>query len=56
MIVITEDKLYNMKDKKVQRDIDLDKVGGISRNVLGKTMEFTVHVPSEYDYRFNTER
>ena len=55
-LVITPEALYNLKDKKSQRDIDLSKIGGISRNVLGKTLEFTVHVPSEYDYRFNSER
>lgn len=54
--MVTCEKVYNLKDKKVQRFIDLDKIGGISRNVLGKALEFTIHVPSEYDYRFNTEK
>lgn len=53
---MTEDKLYNIKGKKVQREIAIKNIGGISRNVVGKVMEFTVHVPSEYDYRYNSEK
>ena len=56
ILVITADKLYNVKGKKVQREIAIKNIGGISRNVVGKTAEFTVHVPSEYDYRYNTEK
>jgi hypothetical protein len=52
LLIITEGKIFNVHKGKVKREISIDKLGGISRNSQGKKPEFTLHVPSEYDYRF----
>lgn len=45
-----------MDGKKVKRTIAISKLGGFSQNVIGKKKEFTLHVPDEYDYRFNYDK
>ena len=45
-----------IKGKKAQRIIEVKNIGGVSINVNQKVKEFTIHVPSEYDYRFNSEK
>ena len=45
-----------MSKTTVKRQIELSALGGISRNTLGAKNEFTIHVPSEYDYRFDSAK
>jgi hypothetical protein len=41
----------------MKRAIPISKIGGISKTTQeGAREEFTVHVPSEYDYRYISER
>lgn len=56
-LVITNVALYNIHKKEVKRTIFIKDIGGITKTVPpSKAKEFTVHVPSTYDYRFITER
>ena len=55
-IVITTCKIYNIKTNKVQRQICLTRLAGISKALLGSKTEFTVHVKDGHDYRYMTER
>lgn len=57
-LAITSEKVYNFDGSKQKRAIPIDLIGGISRNMQGtkKREEFTIHVPSQYDYRFNSEK
>jgi len=54
--VITDEKIYNLKKTKVKRAILISKLGGITKTLLNGKPEFVVHIPSEYDYRFISER
>ena len=56
MLIITAEKVYNLKKTKVKRAIAITKLGGISKSVVGNRNEFTFHVPSEYDDRFLSDR
>lgn len=57
-LVITDKALYNIHKKKIKRVIHISDVGGITKTVppSKNAQEFTVHVPSTYDYRFETTR
>ena len=55
-IVITNEKIYNLKKLKVKRAIPIAKLGGISKTTQGTRSEFTLHIPSEYDYRFLSDK
>jgi len=39
---------------KIRRKIDISKIKAITISRLG--YEFVVHVPSEYDYRYSSEK
>jgi len=54
ILVITTEKIYNIKKTKAKRKIRIADLGGISKTLKG--VEFTLHVPSAYDYRFLSER
>ena len=55
--VLTDIALYNIHKKEIKRKILLEDIGGITRTVPpSKALEFTVHVPIAYDYRFNSHR
>ena len=56
IIVITTCKLYNIKKTKVQRQILIKDLAGISKALLGTKAEFTVHVKNNYDYRYLSEK
>ena len=58
MIAITNNAIINIHKKKIKRVIAINDIGGISKTVPPSrcTTEFTIHVPSSYDYRFNTEK
>lgn len=55
--IITTERVYNLKKNKIKRFIPIHKIGGMSKTLaVGGRGEFTIHVPSEYDYRFVSER
>ena len=56
IIAITTEYIYNVKKTKVKRKIAIDSLGGISKTLQGTRIEFTLHVPKEYDYRFLSEK
>ena len=58
MLVITDKGVYNLHRKKIKRKIELREVGGISKTVPPSRCitEFTIHVPSSYDYRFSSTK
>lgn len=57
MLVVTTDRIYNFKKNKVKRFININKLGGVSKSIgSGFKNEFTIHVPTEYDYRFICDR
>lgn len=56
VFVITTESIYNIKKDKVKRCIKIINLGGLSKTLLGAKTEFTIHVPSEYDYRFVSDR
>lgn len=54
-LVITNVALYNIHKATIKRQILIKDIGGLSKTVPpSKTLEFAVHVPSKYDYRFMT--
>jgi hypothetical protein len=56
ILVITNEKIYNIKKTKAKRKIRIADLGGISKALKGERIEFTLHVPSAYDYRFLSDR
>jgi len=50
--LITNEKIYNIKKTKVKRSITINSLSGITKNLQGSKKEFTLHVNTEYDYRF----
>jgi hypothetical protein len=56
ILAITNEKIYNIKKQKVKRMILIHKVGGITKTLISGKTEFIIHVPSEYDYRFVSDR
>lgn len=56
-LAITNVAIYNVHKKECKRRIPLSDFGGITKTVHpSKANEFTVHVPSSYDYRFSSAR
>jgi len=56
-LVITKTAIYNVHSKKVKRCIQIKDLDGLSKITDPKGLkEFAVHVPSAYDYRFETEK
>lgn len=56
-LVITQEAIYNVHNKKVKRRIFIKDLDGISKTTFAKAKnEFTVHVPREYDYRFESDK
>ncbi|CAG9318196.1 unnamed protein product [Blepharisma stoltei] len=51
-VAITSTGVLNLKNKKIQRRIELTSIGGITRSRNGE--EFILHCPNEYDYRFSS--
>jgi hypothetical protein len=56
VLVITTESIYNIKKVKVKRRIKIADLGGVSKALLGSKVEFTIHVPKQYDYRFLSEK
>jgi len=56
-LVITNQAVYNVHKKEIKRQIQIKEIGGLTRTVApSKSEEFTIHVPSSYDYRFSSAR
>ena len=60
ILIITTLKLYNFRErggkKQLKRVIPIGAIGGISKSLAKKSKEFVIHVPEQYDYRYQTER
>ena len=56
IIVVTTEFIYNIKKNKPKRKIPISLLGGVSKTVGANKTEFTIHVPTQYDYRFLSER
>eukprot|EP00826_Nyctotherus_ovalis_P007529 TRINITY_DN1189_c0_g1_i4.p1 TRINITY_DN1189_c0_g1~~TRINITY_DN1189_c0_g1_i4.p1 ORF type:complete len:530 (+),score=174.62 TRINITY_DN1189_c0_g1_i4:155-1744(+) len=56
IIVITSKFVYNMKGKNIKRKISLAEVTATTQSRHPESQEFIIHVPSEYDYRYSSER
>ena len=55
--VVTEQAIYNIHSKQIKRKILVKDIGGLSKTVPpSKALEFVVHVPIAYDYRFTSTR
>jgi tRNA A-37 threonylcarbamoyl transferase component Bud32 len=53
-LILTSMHVYNFKKKKVRRKIDITDIGAVI--LSEKTLsEFVLHVPKEYDYRYNCD-
>jgi hypothetical protein len=57
-LCITEGKIYNINKNIIKREILIKNLSGISKNAINakKKSEFTLHVNTEYDYRFVSEK
>ena len=65
-LLITDQKLYNFKKRSktfaslpctaLKRAILLSKISGVTKSLFEGSKEFVIHVPSEYDYRFSSDR
>lgn len=51
-MLITNEGLYNIYGKNIKRKIRLEMIYGVT--VSRKSTEFVIHIPDEYDYRFNS--
>ena len=58
MIAITNNAIFKIHREKIKRVITINDIGGISKTVPPSrySVNFTVHVPLSYDYRFSTEK
>ena len=57
ILVLTTVGLYNIHKKEVKRKIMIEDIGGLTKTVPpSKAMEFTVHVPIKYDYRYSSQK
>ena len=49
--------MYNIHKTSIKRFIEIKDIGGLSKTIPpSKATEFTIHVPSKYDYRFSSAR
>jgi hypothetical protein len=57
VIVVTNEAVYNIHKKEVKRMIPISEISGVSKTTASnKEMEFAIHVPKTYDYRFVTQK
>ena len=54
-LLLTTEKIANIKKKEFQRKINIKNIRALSRSTVLKDMDFVVHVDNEYDYRFICE-
>lgn len=56
-LIITDETIYNIKKNTVKRQILLTKVQALIKTIgSNTTKEFTLHIPTEYDYRFISDK
>lgn len=53
-LVLTTKHIYNLRKKKLRRKIKIVDVGAVILSKKNET-EFVVHVPKEYDYRYQAD-
>jgi len=52
-IVVTGKGIYNIDGKSIKRKLEYKNLSGITKTTVQQNMtEFTIHLPSEYDYRY----
>lgn len=60
VILITMLRLYNFRERsgkrKLKRAIPIAAIGGISKALAKKSTEFVIHVPEQYDYRYQSDK
>ena len=56
MIIITTEKIYNVKKNKAKRAIEIKTLDGVSKTLQSGKNEFAIHIKTAYDYRFVSER
>jgi serum/glucocorticoid-regulated kinase 2 len=56
ILAITTEFIYNLKKNKPKRKTPITSLGGLSKTLGSNKAEFTLHVPTQYDYRFLSER
>jgi hypothetical protein len=55
-MVVTRERVFNIKKNKVKRIIQIKTLGGVSKTTQAGKNEFTLHIPTEYDYRFHSDK
>jgi len=45
-----------VENKQLKRAIPISAIGGVSKSLAKKSCEFVIHVPEQYDYRYQSER
>ena len=56
ILIITTHKVFNVHNNKSKREMHIQTLNGISKNIMGKQREFTLHFNKEYDYRFYSDK
>ncbi len=56
IMVVTKERVFNIKKNKVKRIIQIKTLGGVSKTTQQGKNEFTLHIPTEYDYRFHSDK
>eukprot|EP00475_Leptophrys_vorax_P019702 TRINITY_DN26_c0_g4_i1.p1 TRINITY_DN26_c0_g4~~TRINITY_DN26_c0_g4_i1.p1 ORF type:complete len:533 (-),score=161.59 TRINITY_DN26_c0_g4_i1:43-1641(-) len=59
VLMITDKAVYNMKSgdySSYKRRIPLENIGAVCISSLDESKEFVIHVPDEYDYRYQSDQ
>jgi len=57
VMLVTDKAIYNLMPRdmsKCRRRIRLENIARISYSMVAESLEFVIHVPEEYDYRFSS--
>lgn len=54
-MLVTNTRIYNLKDVSIQRKIQISSVKAITKSTKAGYLEFVVHVNDEYDYMFESD-
>ena len=55
-VILTDNALYNLKNKKLQRRLDISKLKGITVSIAKGSQEFVIHGnESEHDYLYSSK-
>ena len=56
-LVITNQAVFNIHKKEIKRQIQIKSISGLTKTVPpSKSLEFSIHVDADYDYRFSSQR